>query len=139
MMTDTTIYGYVGDGFVVCHACYDPAEYGFPGGDEPLSPLYSLDDDGSGWTCDQCHGWVFEPYLTADEIRSGWDLAGPADFTLDDAPDEVEMISPIGDVYMAEVRPLETHYGWALGAHVGDLPVVLWTSPDTGGVEGMVA
>lgn len=63
MMTNTRIYGYLGDGYAVCTGCYNETEDGRPGGDEGLRPLYSIDDDGYGLSCDGCLEYIFEPEL----------------------------------------------------------------------------
>lgn len=61
MMVDTTIYGYVTEGAIVCTGCLDPTEemLAYGGG---VSPLYYLDDeDPHGTTCGDCGGFIFEP------------------------------------------------------------------------------
>lgn len=73
MMTNTRIYGYyMGDGYAVCPSCFDPDgndDHKLPG-DEGAYPLYSLDDDGEGMTCDDCGGFIFERPTTweTDEV-----------------------------------------------------------------------
>lgn len=74
MMVDTTVYGLVGDGGIM-HANSDcvpglmTAEdgshtYAAPAGDgtfAELHPVYYLDDDGRGLTCDSCSEYIWEP------------------------------------------------------------------------------
>jgi hypothetical protein len=71
MMVDTTIYGWVLEGEIICAKCAD-LNYWSPGierllGDN-VQPLYSIDDNEvNGTTCDaygassDCTGYVFEP------------------------------------------------------------------------------
>lgn len=62
MMTSTFIYGYyLGDGVAIHTHHYDPDRDGRPG--EPgVYPLYSIDDDGEGLSCDECGEYIFEPF-----------------------------------------------------------------------------
>lgn len=68
MMTSTFIYGYyLGDGVAIHTHHYDETEHGLPGGPEGVQPLYSLDDDGYGLSCDVCGEYIFEPEDHDDE------------------------------------------------------------------------
>jgi hypothetical protein len=71
-MVDTTIYGWVLEGEIICAKCAD-LNYWSPGiqrllGEDGPKPIYSIDDNEvNGTTCDaygassDCTGWVFEP------------------------------------------------------------------------------
>ena len=83
MMVDTTVYGWVGDGDIVCSKClggdYMPnGADGIWADEQVWRPLYSIDDnecqgescgDGSGYGCT---GWVFEPH-TEDNLSYCYD------------------------------------------------------------------
>lgn len=70
MMVNTTVYGWVTDGAVVCAACADLDRWSSGLSSilrEDVKPLYYLDDDeASGLSCDDgsgygCTGWIFAP------------------------------------------------------------------------------
>jgi hypothetical protein len=62
MMVDTTIYGYVFDGYVLHPDCVMSEEENSAVDDGTASRLYYLDDnDPNGLTCDHCTEWIFEP------------------------------------------------------------------------------
>ena len=67
MMVDTTVYGYVGDGYVQCPECHGERADG-----DDMSRLYSTDDtDEGGLSCDACGRYIFEPdsdYLAREAI-----------------------------------------------------------------------
>lgn len=64
MMVDTTVYGWLNDGGVTCARCTGLDHWnGRLDGilAEGVRPIYSLDDDGRGLSCDDCGEYVFEP------------------------------------------------------------------------------
>lgn len=62
MMTDTTIYGYIFDGFVLHPDCVTDEADIKAVDDGTAGRLYSIDDnEPDGMTCDGCGAWVFEP------------------------------------------------------------------------------
>ena len=76
MMVDTTVYGYVGDGEVICPGCMDDTTV--PDGEDGpvgMSPLYSLDDTSEdGLSCDACGRYIFEPDVRGQAIAAIEDL-----------------------------------------------------------------
>ena len=66
MMVDTTVYGYVGEGYVQCPTCHDERP-----DDDNMGRLYSTDDNSSeGLSCDACGKYIFEP-----DYRGQWQEA----------------------------------------------------------------
>jgi hypothetical protein len=134
MMTDTRIYGYyLGDGVVVCPAHYDPDEHGRPGGDEGVSPLYSLDDDGNGLSCDVDGEYIFEPYLSETAVRPGWEIDSALHWSghLSELGETIDVyrLASTGSV-PAEVHRLDPDYGLAFVATVSGSPVAFFATPD---------
>jgi hypothetical protein len=71
MMVDTTVYALLGDGYIVHNHedCAPNAAQAIDGRHQyidletgaELQPIYYLDDDGRGMTCDHCTLYIFEP------------------------------------------------------------------------------
>jgi len=70
MMVDTTVYGFVGDGAVIHNndrcapdlfAAVDGSHRYVDADGADYGPLYYMDDDGNGLTCDACYEYIFEP------------------------------------------------------------------------------
>lgn len=138
MMIDTTIYGYVGDGFVLCPRCAED-EYGpqLPA-DLAQSPLFSHHDSGNGEWC-ECGETIFEPYFdlvwSSDDVSVDWASRGGVE-------DEVEGKTYFDPNTLEElpvrVEPLDSDYGYALGVYLDRQDpthgltklVAIWATPD---------
>lgn len=134
MMTDTTIYGYyISDVGATCAACWNRSP-GYDGGNSGIYPLYSVEDDGNGLTCDDCFEFIFEPWIDLIEVASDWDIALGYGWEYSNVPDTVEVTTgPMTEFVDADVRQVDTDYGYGFGAFVGDELVAVFASPDSGG------
>ena len=131
MMTDTTIYGYYSDGGAVCSSCYDPERDGRPG-EEGVYPLYYLEDDGNGLSCDECCEYIFEPYLDSyGAVRDGWEISPSFYGKLDDLADYTgEARFGDGDVLPVRTVNVETNYGFAIAAIAAGKVIAVASTPE---------
>lgn len=62
MNIDTRIYGYIGDGFIVCCPCAEKYQTSTDdGGLSPLGAYSGILDRACGESCGDCHEWIVEP------------------------------------------------------------------------------
>lgn len=62
MMVDTTVYGYIFDGYALHSDCVDDAEDIKAVESNEATDLFShMYDDPEGLTCDGCGSYIFEP------------------------------------------------------------------------------
>jgi len=90
-MVDTTIYGYIFDGYVLHPDCVTEDRDVTAKYDDTAGRLYSHDDTGEeGLSCDACGDYIFEPdveYVALEAIRDA--LYWPSGQTVDQMADAV--------------------------------------------------